>query len=328
MNPYPPNVDRRPTPARADLHRDHADAMAVVRERRRALRTLQALRRRPAPRERVLRGLALGGTVVLHLLLVLAMIRAMHPRPWHYPPAQPHADDVLSVRLIGRPRPAVPPPPPRVLPATERTTMSKAPPPRSPAAARPPADTADAAAAVSVAPAAAPLRLYDRDGRLRVGPDALQHLDGEKKTPDYVQRQPQGNSDVMQRSSSQVKYKPTRFSEDWKPDNETIVGAAVRHVINATGRTAHMDLPGHAHLQCKTVLFVIPTGCGIPPAKAPAESDDSRLNMAPTPLVPGMGAKAHVSAAECERLAKAGQPLPEGCPRSARPSRGPGRDGD
>ncbi|NII10006.1 hypothetical protein [Oleiagrimonas sp. C23AA] len=319
MSANDPNRDHRQDPHRWHLSDDHVAVAADVQGQRQALRSLRALRDRPMPRERALRVLAVAVTVLLHVVLILGMMRAMHPRPWVFPAPLKQNNDVLMVRLIShRATRTKAPPALKVLPERERTAMSTPPPKKKPVTKRPPpADTAAPAGDQKAPPAdQTALKIYGRDGQLHVSKSALEHLHGKEKAPAYVAHSLKGNSDVMTRQTSRVKYKATRFSKDWKPDNETIVGAAVRHVIEATSEKATVNLPGHTHLHCKTVLFVLPTGCGIPPDKAPPESDDSRLNMAPAALVKGVGPKQHISAKECARIRKAGQPLPESCKKS------------
>ncbi|GAB3026543.1 transmembrane repetitive protein [Oleiagrimonas citrea] len=150
--------------------------------------------------------------------------------------------------------------------------------------------------------------------------------------PAYIQRQPQGNSDVMTRRYHGLDYKPTIFDKYWAPDNQDALTAWLQNLVDALSFKKTFDLGRGVRIHCGGWLLGF--GCGGDPPSGPsAKSDDPRLNMAPAkPLVPGMGASTAAPAApvslpqsssqsvECETARVSGGVLPPGCaaPKGAR----------
>ncbi len=141
----------------------------------------------------------------------------------------------------------------------------------------------------------------------------------------YVQLLPQGNSDVMSRSSDHLGYEPTIFDQYWAPEGESILDTFLRRVIEklTVKHTFHVA-PG-VRVHCVLGPMAIFLSCGgDPPRKGSSKSDDPRLNMAPArSLVPDLAAPAPASTAPAFRLDSkascatarvAGSPPPPGCP--------------
>lgn len=166
------------------------------------------------------------------------------------------------------------------------------------------------------APAAAPAsttpRLYDRTGQPVLAASAAATT--APPIPGYVQRMPQGGSQVMSHDNP-IKYEATRFEEYFPSPNETLVGQTVRRALSATHTNEHKSVNlGHGvHLKCKT-LFGIPTPmCTMPPAPPSKKDGDERLDMAPAPLAKELAPPGR-KVSECIALYRDGKPLPHGCP--------------
>jgi len=277
---------------------------------------LHAIGHRPPPRHHVRNVLAMAAAIVLHVLIVMLVRYEMQPRPLvgYAPPDD--RDDVLEVRFIepAKPPPAVaaaPPPPP----------VSEPPPKvRSPEATRPEpprpkkeAETADAptpeATPAPQAPAAP--ALFGPDGTVRMptqGP-------GSPTQADFVARKPAGDSQIMSHKTT-VTYKETRFEKDWAPSNENLLNAGLRHAVEATTVKKTIDLGHGTRVNCKTVFFVLPVGCGgEAPSKAAKKDGDVRLNMAPAnPPVKNLPDQPPPpTEAQCIAAFRAEKPLPQGC---------------
>lgn len=292
------------SPPQVEPHRWHNPppaprGLVPLDEDTRAL--LRAWRRRQSPREPWRFRLALGVVLALHGLFGAVVWWEMRPRPAREF-VHVRLDNALQVRFVAR-TPSTPPAPPPALPP---------PPPLSP----PPVHERPAKDAMTVTlptPAAstppAP-RLFDRTGQPLLPAAAA----SAPATPGYIQRMPQGDARVM-RHDDPIKYKATRFEQDFPSPHETLLGQTVRGVLRGThtGRKKSVNLGHGIHLKCKT-LFGIPTPmCVMPPAPPSRKDGDERLNMAPAPLTKELTPPKR-NVAECIALYRAGKPLPHGCP--------------
>ncbi|WP_424681364.1 hypothetical protein [Frateuria sp. YIM B11624] len=245
-----------------------------------------------------------GVVLALHVLFGAVAWWEMRPRPAREV-VHVRLDDALQVRFIARSRPAAPAPPP---------SMPSPPSVRRPAPVRerprPNAMTASIPAPAASSPPVPP-RLFDRTGQPLLPARAASTA---APTPGYVQRMPQGDSQVMSHDTP-IKYQATRFEKDFPPPDETIVGQGIRRALSATHSNENKSVGlGHGiHLKCKT-LFGIPTPmCVMPPAPPSKKDGDERLNMAPAPLARKL-APPKRKLSECIALYRAGKPLPHGCP--------------
>jgi hypothetical protein len=264
---------------------------------------LRAWRGRPPPREPWRLHLVLGVVVALHLLFGAVAWWEMRPRPAREV-VHVRLDDALQLRFIEQPRQAAPPPPAVPLPPPAPPPPHVREPPRKDAM------TASLPAAAASSAQARP-RLFDRTGQPLLPARAAT---APAPTPGYVQRMPQGDSQVM-RHDNPIKYQSTRFESGFPPPNETIVGEGIRRALSGTHTNEKKSVSlGHGiHLVCKT-LFGIPTPmCIMPPAPPSKKDGDERLDMAPAPLAREL-APPKRQLSECIALYRAGKPLPQGCP--------------
>lgn len=147
--------------------------------------------------------------------------------------------------------------------------------------------------------------------------------------PDYIQRQPQGNTDVMTRHYKGLQYKRTIFDQYWAPDNRDLLSSMLQRLVDALSFHKTFNLGHGVRVHCGGWLLGF--GCGgDPPPPPSALSNDPRLNMAPAkPLVPGLGAStapppklpppgSSEQSVQCETARVSGGPLPPGC----RPAKG------
>ncbi len=146
------------------------------------------------------------------------------------------------------------------------------------------------------APSGKGVRLYGKHGSL-----ALSGGTGKSGTPDYIQRQPQGNSDVMERNTSSIHYTSTRFNKYWTPLGETALQTAFRHLVEDLTYTKTIHMTRGARIKCAfsplMLMSFFSCGSGNPPSPPPPTDGDRRLDMAPAaPLVKGLGPKPAASA--------------------------------
>lgn len=270
------------------------DAATVARLRR--------ARWREPSRERRWPTVALLVSIVLHGLFVLAVYD--HVRASRAPDsAGTDTRDVLQVRFFtdSTPRLVKPPAPLSLPPRTIRPPAKKvlatkgALTLRLPTAAKTPGAMA---------------HIYDKDG-LPILPAATASV---TTVPDYVQRMPQGNMQIMQHKSS-IAYKPTRFDGAWKDPLDPI-DSALQTVVDKTKMKKTFNLPKGIRLHCSIGIIPPGGGCrGDPPAAPSAKDGDERLSMAPAqPIAKGIPVPTPPSEAACIAMYRAGKPLAYGCP--------------
>lgn len=152
----------------------------------------------------------------------------------------------------------------------------------------------------------------------------------------FIQIKPHGDTDIMRHAAPNIGYKPTRFEQDWAPENETILDSALRKAVEKTTVEHTFHLPRGVRIKCVVMpLFpMLMLGCGNPdpPAKVLDQAIYNRLNLAPAkPLVPPLP-DATASAAppvrldnsvECANARVAGGPPPPGC-EAIQPASSPG----
>lgn len=265
---------------------------------------LHALRERKPEREPWRFRLVFALALLLHGLFVVALWLEMRPHPMR-DIVSVQQGSALQVRLIAAPPDAAPAPAaplPPALPETPRTRTPPAPSREPPAAHAMTLNVPGPAPA----PAASPNpQLFDRDGQplLPVAAASMPNV------PGYVQRQPQGDMQVM-RHDHPVTYSATRFEQYFPPPDETAGGALVRHVMEKVAKPFAVRLPHGVHLKC-TLL----TGCSDPPAAPPKKDGDERLSMAPAaPLAKELAPADGPGVDECIAIYRDGKPLPHGCP--------------
>jgi hypothetical protein len=240
----------------------------------------------------------LGLVALLHVLMALLAWQALRP-PGRV--VEPASQQVLQVRFIPRAAIETAAPPPPVMPPL---------PQRSPPARTKPATTrAMTMTLPATPPSREPVKLYDRDGQ-----PLLPAATASSAPPDYVSHALQGDRRIMQHADP-IKYKATSLDKYFPPPDETLGGAALRHVVDAVVKDTDVDLPGGIHLKCKTVVGVPIPDCINPPAPPSAKDGDERLSMAPSkPLAPDPHAPKPPSVEACIAIYRANKPLPWGCP--------------
>ncbi|UPG89219.1 hypothetical protein L2Y96_17730 [Luteibacter aegosomaticola] len=279
------------------------------------IRALRAIRHRKPPHDPVRAVLAIVGTLLLHILIILLVQYEMQPRPFADYAKPVDKADVLEVRFI---EPTAPPPPQANVPPPP--PVSEPPPKvRSPEATRPeppapkpkePVKTPAPAENEAPPPAPAP-SLFGKDGQVHLAPAPTS---APTTQADFVARKPTDDAGVMAHKGP-VTYKETKFEKDWAPDNENVLNGGIRKAMEATTLKKEVNVGG-TRINCATVFFVLPVGCrGEDPPKPPPKSADGRLNMAPThSLADGPDVVKPPSEAECIAAFRADKPLPQGCP--------------
>lgn len=254
---------------------------------------------RQPPRERFRFSLALLLALLLHVAALIGLRLGMRPHP--LPPVPERPVEVIDVRLIEPLPPAPPaevppievPPAPRIPQRPPRATTPKSPPPQPPTT-------------LSATP---PPKLFDAQGQPLV---PTQPATG--PAPEYQARS--FDAPKLMQHDSPVKYKSTRFEQDWAPRDESLLGEAVR---KTTMEKRLIKLPGGYAVKCALVPLALAGGCGI---AAPEQTSsfkrpgNDRQNLAPAYQLAGPDPKAKPDAKTCAQARAAGKPLP-GCPAEA-----------
>ena len=263
---------------------------------------LRAARWREPLSERRWPGVALLVSVVLHGLFVLAVYDQ-----WHSSRATDSTDvdagEVLQLRFftegtprLTKPQAALPLPPQTIRLRAKQMTASKG------------ALTVHLSSHGTTPVSTA--HLYDQDG-LPILPAPAASVTA---VPDYVQRMPQGDTQIMQHKSS-IAYKATRFDGAWKQTMDPI-DSALQTLVDKTKVKKTFNLPKGIRLHCSIGIIPPGGGCrGDPPAAPSAKDGDERLSMAPArPIADGIPLPTPPSEAACIAMYRADRPLAYGCP--------------
>ena len=262
-----------------------------------AVRSSRTSRRwHESPVDPAQRRLAWMLALLLHGLFVFLAWYAM--RPAAPPPAA--TEEIMQVRLFSDTVAAYAPPPPLALPP---------PPPAAPPPLRhrePPAKDA----LVVQTPPVPPPRLFDANGQ----PLLPAPTTSAAPVPGYVQRMPQGDTQLMQHDSP-VKYRATPFAKDWSGGGNS-VDNALQKLVDKTTVKKTIRLPGGIRIHCAVSLAMLAGGCGGDPPPPPSAKDgDERLNMAPARSLDSQPpASTPPSVESCIAMYRAGKPLAHGCP--------------
>lgn len=265
---------------------------------------LHELRWRKPPRDPRQLWLALVIALVLHVMFVAGLWYEMKPDAQTRQLIEVQLDQPIQVRFITHaphappPPPAVtPPPPPAHAPVTTHAITAHV-----PAFAPPVPQPAPAASAPRPA-------LFDRNGQAMLPASASTA----PATAAYVQRQPQGDTQIMQHRDV-IKYRPTALDPYWRKSSNAI-DDALQKAVEKTTVSKTIQLPKGIRIRCGISLAALAGGCGgaDPPPPPPPTDGDERLNMAPPPLVKGTSMP-KPDVATCIADYRAGKPLPYGCP--------------
>jgi hypothetical protein len=278
---------------------------------------LHQMRWRKAPRDHRRLWVALTIALLLHVFFVTVLWYEMKPSLQRHASrvVQAQTDNAIQVRFISRSagtHPAPPPvalPPPPSIPKPSREPVSKnamtlhLPGPAPVPAATPQPQPAPA---TSTAPV-----LFDRSGQIILPANASSAPAA--PAPDYVQRGPQGDTQIMH-DHDPIKYKPTKLDPYWRKSTNA-VDDALQKVVEKTTVSKTIQLPKGIRIHCGMSLAALAGGCGgDPPPPPPSNDGDERMNMAPASLVKGGAMPAKPDVATCIAIYKAGKPLPYGCP--------------
>ena len=272
---------------------------------------LHEMRWRKTPPDQRRLWLALTIAVLLHVVFVLVVWYEMKPRGALPQAAAMTAESAIQVHFVTRsaapsqpvPPPMVPPPPP---PKPSREPLSK-----NAIAVHLPRSAPASAATTQPPPQPAPV-LFDRTGRIILPANASSAPP--TPAPDYVQRGPQGDTQIMH-DQNPVKYKPTKLEPYWRKGGGSSIDDALQKLVEKTTVTKTIQLPKGIRIHCGISLAALAGGCGgDPPPPPPPNDGDVRMNMAPAALVKGVDTPAKPDVATCIAIYKTGKPLPYGCP--------------
>ncbi|GLQ47031.1 hypothetical protein GCM10007862_20820 [Dyella lipolytica] len=272
---------------------------------------LHQLRWRKAPRDHRRLWVALAIALVLHVIFVSIVWYEMKPGVRQQEATLVQPETTMQVRLIfhsaagphAAPPPVAPPPRPAREPVSKNAMTVHLPEsPPTPVSPPPPASASSAPQPV----------LFDRTGRIILPANAS----GAPAAPaaDYVQRVPQGDTQIMH-DRDPVKYKPTALDPYWRK-NTNAIDDALQKAVEKTTVTKTIELPKGVRIRCGISLAALSGGCGgaDPPPPPPSTDGDERLNMAPAALVKGMPKPSAPNLATCIADYNIGKPLPYGCP--------------
>jgi hypothetical protein len=272
------------------------------------------LRWRKAPTDHRRLWTALAIALALHVVFVLVVWHEMKPQARQFGETSVRQESAIQVRFIfheapkggAAPPPLVVPPPPSPHPAREpvsKNAMNLHMPGTAPA----PASTSPPAPVTST-----PLKLFDRSGRIILPANASSAP--QAPGPDYVQRVPQGDTQIMH-DKDPVKYKPTALDPYWRKGSNGI-DDALQKAVEKTTVSKTIQLPMGIRIRCAVSFAALGGGCGgaDPPPPPPPTDGDERLNMAPASLIKSAPKPKAPDVATCMADYKAGKPLPYGCP--------------
>jgi hypothetical protein len=163
-------------------------------------------------------------------------------------------------------------PPPAPSPPTEAAEPRPMPPPQPDSP--PVADAPDPATPrdrpmVAVAPAPradAPLRLFDRDGRVDLPSDVVARLEdvtSDTRTFDFQRPGLMESGTFMDRQPALV-YEPTAFDGYWKP-NQSVLTELLEAAVEKTTKSIEIPIPGSpgSKIVCTVSVLAMGGGCGI-----------------------------------------------------------------
>lgn len=284
---------------------------------------LDRKRWRQSPLDRKWVSLALAGVLLLHILFALVLRYEMQAKPPPLIETQASADDrAMVVRLIDTPK-APPPPTPQPVPEPAAEPVAATQPPPEPikkavAKAPPPPkvvhheanrrdamvvqDHSAAPAEASSAPTHAPV-LFARDGSLLLPPTTQ----ASTSQPAPSSAKPKDDRRIMVHDKNGGHVKATRFEKYFPPPNETMGGAAGRHVDNA--------IKAIVKSVCKPDGGVVRDAlCGVPPIPPSPKDGDERLNLPPPPLAKDPNPAKKPPLSTCIAEYRGIKPLSYGCP--------------
>ncbi|MBM7132227.1 hypothetical protein ISS99_22075 [Dyella mobilis] len=279
---------------------------------------LHQMRWRKAPRDHRRLWAALAIALLLHAFFLAVLWYEMKPTRRQYRPqvVQVQTDNAIQVRFITRsagtrtaPPPLAVPPPPPAAPRPAREPVAKnAMTLHLPGPAPIPASQPQPAVAASTAQPV----LFDRTGRIILPANASSAPAAPQA--DYVQRAPQGDTQIM-RDQDPVKYKPTKLDTYWRKSSGNAIDDALHKLVEKTTVSKTIQLPKGIRIHCGVSIAALAGGCsGDPPPPPPSNDGDERLNMAPASLLKNAKPPPKPDLATCMAIYKSGKPLPYGCP--------------
>lgn len=243
----------------------------------------------------------LAVVLALHALFVLMVWNAMRPPPQD-------SERPLSVRLIHVATPAkqLPSPAIPVMVSLASTPSVKPKPAEKPHKALIDVSTA------KPAPTPAPpgnkpdtSQIFSASGSIRLPPEHIQYS---ANTPSEVKTsKPKDDSRIMEHTDF-THYKPTRFNKYFPPPNETLGGAAGRHIDDVIKEIAKTMCDPEKRSTATNLL------CGAPPLPPDPKNTDERLNMPPPALAGGGTPAKPVPLSTCIDEYSQGKGLSQGCP--------------
>jgi hypothetical protein len=267
---------------------------------------LHQLHWRKAPRDNRLLWVALTIALFLHAVFIAVVWYEMKPHGWEFARVRQAPARAIEVRFISHP--SSPAPPPITLPPPPLPRPSHEEPSKNAIAVRLPEPTPPPATSTPTPPKPV---LFDQSGRILLPANASSAPPA--STPDYVQRGPQGDTQIMHDRDT-VKYKQTKLDQYWRK-NANAVDDALQKLVDKTTVGKTINLPKGIRIHCGISIAALAGGCsGDPPPPPPTTDGDERLNMAPAALVKNAPQPPPPSVATCIAYYRAGKPLPNGCP--------------
>ena len=243
----------------------------------------------------------LAVVLVLHALFALMLWNVMRP------PSEDRGRP-LSVRLIGV---ATPPKSPQLAAVPVLVTLVPAPPAKSKSTEKPHKQVIGAPAKK---PTPAPTtsenkpdasQLFSASGSLRLPPEHIQY--SANTSSEVKASRPKDDRQIMEHTDF-MHYQPTRFNKYFPPPNETLGGAAGRHIDNVIKEIAKTMCDPEKPSTATNLL------CGAPPLPPDPKDTDERLNLPPAALAGGGTPARPVPLSTCIDEYAQGKGLSQGCP--------------
>jgi hypothetical protein len=246
------------------------------------------------------RGLVLAAVLALHALFALMLWNAMRL------PSEDQ-EQPLRVRLIDVATPPKASPSPAVpvmvtlAPATPKPNATEKPHKKvTDAPAKKPAPTPTTP---SNKPDAS--QLFSASGSVRLPPEHIQY--SADTSSEVKASKPKGDRQIMEHTDF-THYKPTRFNKYFPPPNETLGGAAGRHIDNVIKEIVKSMCDPEKRSTATNLL------CGAPPIPPDPKDTDERLNLPPSALAGGGTSAKLVPLSTCIDEYAQGKGLSQGCP--------------
>lgn len=148
-------------------------------------------------------------------------------------------------------------------------------------------------------------QIFSASGSVRLPPEHIQY--SANTSSEVKASKPKSDRQIMEHTDF-THYKPTRFNKYFPPPNETLGGAAGRHIDDVIKEIAKTMCDPEKRSTATNLL------CGAPPIPPDPKDTDERLNLPPSALAGGGTPAKPVPLSTCIDEYGQGKGLSQGCP--------------